>query len=745
MAGTNIDTLTIKITANAQSASGALKSLANSLQKVHDVLSGFKDGQYVTDRLADSFKDLNEALNKISTSAVKKLQKLAAALNEYTMALDRAKKAGIGGLAKGLKSMDNALGGDTKSGEAESEGSAEKTNDKANATKKLGDETKKAGEKAKKAAGFFGKFIKSIGRIMLYRAIRSALKAIGEAFDEGLKNAYHYSQQSETFTRLADTLDRVKSITSQMVNQIGALWGEIRQFIMPAVEWLVEHVRKIAEYITEFMAALNGETTYLQAQYVEQKWDDATEAVKKYKHQLLGLDELNNLTKQESNKKEETDYSKLYKEMPVSQKLQEVGKGIRDAYDAVKRCLSDFHGMLLSGIGLFAIGAILTFLTTHKLLGIGLMLAGGYLAGKAVAVHWQELYDEIDKAMDKYHWLFVAGAIGLTAIGAALLFTTHWMLGLGCILAGVAIGATAINMSWDLMKDEIKHAMDQYRWLFIVGAIGLTVLGAALLFTGHYMLGLGCLLSGVAIGATEIAVSWTQLRADIQSAFQKFGPLFAIIGLGSMVVGALLLFTGHIGLGLALLIGGGFLAASAIAFNWDGILDGLKSAWESIKNWWNSTVVNGITNAVGWVNEKLGFNSSNTTEVLGGLFTVKEGSFADKLRKTLFVDDSQGNGSHSGGRGFASGGIPTSGSLFYAGESGAEFVGNIGTTSAVANTEQMTDAIYKAAYMGMSKALKENGGGGMGGFEPATMDDLFIAMRRKSNEYNMTKGSPAFG
>ena len=92
----------------------------------------------------------------------------------------------------------------------------------------------------------------------------------------------------------------------------------------------------------------------------------------------------------------------------------------------------------------------------------------------------------------------------------------------------------------------------------------------------------------------------------------------------------------------------------------------------------------------------------------------------------------------------ANGGIVDNGSLFWAGESGAEFVGNIGNTSAVANTQQMTDAIYKAAYMGMSKALKENGGNGMGGYEPATMDDLFIAMRKKASNYNKMTGNPAF-
>lgn len=739
MAGTNIDTLTIKITANAQSASSALKSLANSLQKVHDVLTGFKEGQYVTDRLADSFKDLNEALNKISTSAVKKLQKLAAALNEYTAALDRAKKAGIGNLAKGLKSLDNALDNDTRSGENESKDGTDKTDNRAKGAKKVGDEVDKAGKKAKKAAGFFGKFIKSISRIMLYRAIRSALKAIGEAFDEGLKNAYHYSQQSETFTRLADTLDRVKSITSQMVNQIGALWGEIRQFIMPAVEWLVEHVRKIAEYITEFMAAINGEKTYLQAQYVEQKWDDATEAVKKYKHQLLGLDELNNLTKQEGNsKKEETDYSKLYKEMPVSNKMLAIGEAWGSLWKKIKDALTEIE----LGLGMFmvGVGAALLFSGTNIPLGLGLIIAGGWMASKAANIEWEKVKNSVSGTLAAIE--IVLGGF-LLGIGAVMAFSgANIPLGIGLMLTGAtALGAGLATLKWDSLEKKIQD-----RILIIAGIVGgaLLVVGSILTFSGANLpLGITLMAGGALALGTAAALAWTRMSEEIKF---RIGVISGIVGGALLVLGVILAFTG-VGLPLAigLILAGSAGLASSVAINWNYILDGLKGAWESIKTWWNSTVVNGITNAVAWVNEKLGFNSGNTTDILGGLFTVKEGSFADKLRKTLFVDDSQGNGSHSGGRGFASGGIPTSGSLFYAGESGAEFVGNIGTTSAVANTGQMTDAIYKAAYMGMSKALKENGGGGMDGFEPATMDDLFIAMRRKSNEYNMTKGSPAFG
>ena len=784
-----IDTLQVKITANAQSATASLKSLASALQKVRSALTGMKDGVSVSDHLSKSLNEMNGALNSVTTGGIKRLQKLANALNDYSDAVKRLKSAGS--VASNIRDVDKALTGSAgqkvhdvasdvnvglfvKDGSESSSGASDTADiqTKISLFSKLGkkiDELwqkfSKLTDKTKTSTSAFSKFFSSLKRIAFYRAIRSALKAISEGFSEGLKNAYAYSKQSETFSRLADSLDRIKSITAQMNNQLGAMIGEIIQFLQPAIEWIVEKVRYIAEKVTEFMAAINGEDTYLRAKYEEKSWDDATDSVKKFKHQLLGLDELNNIGNKDNNTAQAfKDAADDFEEVAVGAKMKKIGMRWNELKAEFERQLGDWRNVLLIGIGAAVLGTLLLLATPYKALGLGLIITGGFFAGKEIAMHWGEMKAEIEQAMDDYRWLFVAGAIGLTVVGAALLFTSHYALGLGCILGGVALGATTIAMEWESLYNDITGAMEKYRWLFIAGGIGLLVAGAALLFTGHIALGLGCLVFGGFITVEEIAMNWNQLRADLQTAFQKCGPLFALVGLGSMVAGALLLFTGHIGLGLALLIGGGFLTATTIAFNWDGILAGLKSAWEGIKEWWNGTVIPAVKKAVGNVEEFIGFdlngngvvgyqgtgsknaitsqiygNGNGTRDVLGGLFTVDEGSIADKILNFF----SGGNSGSRSGK-FAMGGIPQNGSLFWSGESGAEFVGNIGNSAAVANTGQMTDAIYKAAYMGMSKALKENGGNGMAGFEPATTDDLFIAMRKKANNYNKMTGNSAF-
>ena len=335
-----IDTLEVKIKANAQSAADALNRLATSLKNVKTALAGTKkDGITVTQKLSKSIGDLNNALRGIDGSGLKNLNKLSTELFRFANATARVKGVSRGSsITSAVKDAQRAIGAANGSKGSNSmvvkdrmedvSGGSAVVNMKrvSRAWYEIDQELGRVRKKLGTVTFGFGKLFKAIGRIAFYRAIRSALKAIGEAFSEGLKNAYGYSQQSETFKRLADTLDRAASKTAQMKNQLGALYGEFKQFIQPALEWLIEKVRSIGERLTELFAALNGEKTYLQAQLVATTWGDATDAVKKYKQQLLGLDELNNLTTQTSGKSDETDYSTLYKEVSVNDKLLKVGE-----------------------------------------------------------------------------------------------------------------------------------------------------------------------------------------------------------------------------------------------------------------------------------------------------------------------------------------------------------------------------------------------------------------------------------
>lgn len=90
---------------------------------------------------------------------------------------------------------------------------------------------------------------------------------------------------------------------------------------------------------------------------------------------------------------------------------------------------------------------------------------------------------------------------------------------------------------------------------------------------------------------------------------------------------------------------------------------------------------------------------------------------------------------------YAKGGFPTVGSLFWAGESGAELVGNINGRTGVANTDQIETAMYHATYDAMTKALSENG---MNVTIEGDVDNLFRVMQRKSSDFYTRTGRAAF-
>lgn len=87
----------------------------------------------------------------------------------------------------------------------------------------------------------------------------------------------------------------------------------------------------------------------------------------------------------------------------------------------------------------------------------------------------------------------------------------------------------------------------------------------------------------------------------------------------------------------------------------------------------------------------------------------------------------------------ATGGFVTRGDLFIANEAGAEMIGKIGGDTAVANNNQITEAIAQATYTAMSKALSENGGS-VNIVVEGDGDKMFKVFQKKQREYQRKTG-----
>lgn len=850
MANTTIDTLEVKISANAQSATASLNSLAKALSKVKTALSSAdKDGLKASDHLAKSLNEMNGALNTITTSGIKKLQKLANGIKDYTDSVKALKDTGV--VSKHIRNVESALSS-TKKGKttATGEGSdavkesastatgavsemAETLSDTENvmmgfgihlkniglSIKNFGNEIKKSLKSLKSYRSSLSGILSTFSRIAMYRAIRTAIKEITEAFSEGLKNAYMYSKQSETFTRLAEALDRMASLAAQMRNQLGAFWGEVKQFIMPAVEWLIEKVRFLAERVTEFFAALNGQPTYQRALLVAVEWEEATDALMKYKHQLLGLDELNNLSAQKNSGKDDINYKELFEEVEVNSKLKAIGGAWGGVVQTIKDHLDDIENFMIGAF--IGVGAILLFSGANIPLGLGLLIKGAWDASEKFPI-WNSMSGEVSTSLADIQE--VVGGL-MAGIGIVLLLSgAAPQLGIGMIIAGASNffdGVTKKKTDWTKIDKKTSTAIQAIKKTL---GVAMSLFGAIMILSGaNVTLGLGCLIGGITwlfSDAKNKKTDWTKVDSKVGEAIKLIhGTLLEPIGL--LAVGAVLMFTGHYGLGMGLIMASGVLAIHQISEDgWDGALKNLKTAWNAIRQWFKGTVqydLNKWSNAI----EEAFFYDLNGNGKIGGLATTPEkginvGSTTTMDYFTIPEEPKfQGAGSpgaltsfqsigkaihenrDNGGQQYttiqgmvgeqladrlmdaignpatavesiadnwlynlfqylpgmlpttskmlkAGGGIPTQGTLFYAGEAGPEFVGAMGNSSAVANTGQMTDAIRQAAYEGVSQAMRENGGNGLDGYEPATGDDVFLFFRKKANSFNKRTGSSAF-
>lgn len=141
------------------------------------------------------------------------------------------------------------------------------------------------------------KFLESLKRIAFYRVLRTIIKDIGKAFEEGLKNAYAFSQMING--QLAQTMNNIASLGMQMKNQLGASLGELLINLEPVITALENAIIRVADAMSRMMAVLGGRSTYNKAIASTEKFAEQTEkgakAAKEWKNQLMGFDEINRL------------------------------------------------------------------------------------------------------------------------------------------------------------------------------------------------------------------------------------------------------------------------------------------------------------------------------------------------------------------------------------------------------------------------------------------------------------------
>ena len=265
----------------------------------------------------------------------------------------------------------------------------------------------------------------------------------------------------------------------------------------------------------------------------------------------------------------------LYKEAQMNwDKLPEM---VREAITGV---------LALTGVICLTVGLILALSSSDIPLGIGLIAAGAAAMYAAASLNWDELGDTVVEKLAN-----IGTLIGpmIAVVGVILLLTGHFPLGLGMIISGAAIFAVSIaSLKWDRLGNTVTGKLGN---LLSIIAGALAVVGVILMLTGVASgIGLAMIIAGAALlVGGSITAQWDSVPNTVAD---KLGLILRVIGGSLLVLGVILMLTGvgaPIGLGL-ILAGIGVLGVSAVAANWDFVLNKIRDCWESVKRYYNTNI-----------------------------------------------------------------------------------------------------------------------------------------------------------
>ena len=239
------------------------------------------------DKATESAERLNQELDKASQNReiAPNNTNLRASLEDVRKGAEGAKSAVSEATKQTVK-----LGG---AGKQASEGMREATRG-----------IREAATSAKSSNGIFSNLASSFRRILKLRIMRGIVRSVFSAFKEGTQNIYAYSQalNSADSNHFASTMDGLASALLKLKNTIGTAVAPLLSSLVPIIQKIVGWITAAIDAIAQFLAVLQGKSTYTRAKDVSVQWQNTADNLgtananaKELKRTLLGFDEINAL------------------------------------------------------------------------------------------------------------------------------------------------------------------------------------------------------------------------------------------------------------------------------------------------------------------------------------------------------------------------------------------------------------------------------------------------------------------
>lgn len=167
----------------------------------------------------------------------------------------------------------------------------------------------KLAAQVKSVTSALGGLIHQFARIAVIKAIRGLISSITKSFQEGVKALYEYS--SAMGTTFAGSMDMLATSANYLSNSLAAMAAPIYNALAPALDFLVDKIVVVMNWINMLFAALGGATTTTIAKKTATAFNNvggsagkagsgAKKAAKELKRFILAFDEINALGSQNS-------------------------------------------------------------------------------------------------------------------------------------------------------------------------------------------------------------------------------------------------------------------------------------------------------------------------------------------------------------------------------------------------------------------------------------------------------------
>ena len=597
-------------------------------------------------------------------------------------------------------------------------------------------------QEAKKALGGLGdafsapikkiqQFIKAIGRIALYRAIRTAIKNISAAVKEGLTNLYTYSQT--VGTAFAPAVDTLRQHVLRLKNAFATALRPVIEALIPIIQRLVDWLAKAADFVAQVFSVLTGKVDE-KGRYTKAVLSDLKQSnkqAKELRRTLLGFDEINRLDGQ-TNSGESNNAGLMFTQAEVSpeavaaaEKIQKILNKIREIIAAIDW---DVVLKVLAALAILKVGlniakklkAVFDILKgiASILGGTGGIIALVALAIAAFALWGDKIGAALDKARVKIRAFFkkIKGYVS----GSGILSAVVTLIGDAIDVVADFVASVA-RMIYKGVRGDFKGASDEAFNILktILKAAATVVLGALNIILGIIQDVLNVALSGVrwlwnnalvplinwiVTGLYKIEVAYQNGIINLKINFQYLAK-WLLDKLNSWILEPLTEKINSAITRINQLLGSNIqpVDLTVDTTRFDDKIEELKAMklppiTETVKvvgEWKEPAKLNlqidttGALSAIDKIGQKVNKLGTAVSSVMGAI-----GGQATQSKALVK---------------YASGGFPSVGTVFVAGERGAEYVATINGQTGVYNTDQMAAAMYKAVAAALANMPQQGG------------------------------------